>query len=327
MVFDTGAVSSPENSITAPLMGMGGAHAPDQPARAAAAVATAAPLLLVTLLLAGAAAWGLSRESAASAVGPGDWPPFLDASRWTMAASFGLLIVNVGLPVWALVESLRAPFSPTRMFYEFAPQIEGTLLIAALASTLAMVASFSHAARWRRGALVTALASFLIGGQLLAIGLIRIFNRRGLIWAYDGAALPVIAYLGRFGWLAVSAGRSTWSRPWRELREVASTDGAGVMETAAGVIWPLAWPTLVAGGLLVGALSFTEVPATVLLLPQNPQVLTPTLMTWVHSLDFDPMIEASLLMMAAVIGPAIIAVSLASVGLRAVRLPGEGRKG
>ena len=56
--------------------------------------------------------------------------------------------------------------------------------------------------------------------------------------------------------------------------------------------------------MLVGALSLTEVPATVLLFPQNPQVLTPTLMTWVHMARFDPMIEASLLLMLAVLGPA-----------------------
>jgi iron(III) transport system permease protein len=130
----------------------------------------------------------------------------------------------------------------------------------------------------------------------------------------------VIAYVGRFGWLAIAAGRGVWSRPWRELREVASIDGAGPLRTAVSVVWPLAWPTLVAGGLLVGALSLTEVPATVLLLPQNPQVLTPTLMTWVHMARFDPMIEASLLMMATVLVPALAALLLAAVGIKALRL-------
>ena len=41
-------------------------------------------------------------------------------------------------------------------------------------------------------------------------------------------------------------------------------------------------------GRTMGALSLTEVPATVLLSPQNPQVLTPMLMTWVHSAHYDP---------------------------------------
>jgi iron(III) transport system permease protein len=154
---------------------------------------------------------------------------------------------------------------------------------------------------------------------LLAIGLIRIFNRPGLSWAYDNSVVPVIAYVGRFGWLALAAGRGTWSRPWREIREVAAVDGSGTLRTTLSIIWPIAWPTLLAGGLLVGALSMTEVPATVLLMPQNPQVLTPTLMTWVHMARFDPMIEASLLMMAGVLLPSVAAVVLTGVGLRIVR--------
>ena len=84
-------------------------------------------------------------------------------------------------------------------------------------------------------------------------------------------------------------------------------------------VWPLAWPVLLAGGLLVGALSLTEVPATVLLMPQHPQVLTPTLMTWVHMVRYDAMIEASLLMMGAVLVPAVAAVLLTSFGLRVTR--------
>jgi ABC-type Fe3+ transport system permease subunit len=164
-----------------------------------------------------------------------------------------------------------------------------------------------------------AIASFLVGGQLLAIALIRIYNRPYLAWAYNMSVVPVVAYVGRFGWLAIGAGRSTWSRPWKELRDVASVDGVGTLRTTIYVILPLAWPVLLAGGLMVGALSLTEVPATVLIMPQNPQVLTPTLMTWVHMSRFDPMIEASLLMMGTVLLPAVAAVVLTGIGLRAVR--------
>ena len=104
---------------------------------------------------------------------------------------------------------------------------------------------------------------------------------------------------------------------------MASVDGAGPFRTALGVVWPLAWPTLLAGGLLVGALSMTEVPATVLIFPQNPQVLTPQLMTWVHMAHFDPMIEASLLMMSVVLLPALAAVGLVGLGLALARRMGR----
>jgi ABC-type Fe3+ transport system permease subunit len=319
MVFDTGSVSSVTNSIAAPGYLGAGLASPDQPARAAAAVATATPLLIVTVLLAIVAAWGAKKAGAAEALSVGDWPPVLDVSRWTIALTIALLALNIGVPVYALIHSLAFGLSPQRMAQEFGPQLRGALFVACEATMVALIVSFFSAARWVPGSLAVAGASFLVGGQLLAIGLIRIYNRRWLDWAYDTSVVTVIAYMGRFGWLAVAAGLGTWSRPWRELREMASVDGASTLRMAFSVVWPLAWPMLLAGGLLVGALSLTEVPATVLLMPQNPQVLTPTLMTWVHMARYDPMIEASLLMMGTVLIPAVAAVLLTSAGLRVLR--------
>jgi ABC-type Fe3+ transport system permease subunit len=325
MVFDTGALSSADNLIAAPgYIGMG-RTSPDQAGRAAAAVATATPLLVVTVLLACLAAWGASRGGAADALATGEWPPLLDASRWPVLATIVLLLLNIGVPVWALAHSLKGNVSLYRILNEFGPQVSGAMVVAVMAATVAIVAAMFFAARWVRGVLAIAGASFLVGGQLLAIALIRIYNRPGLFWAYNGAVVPVIAYVGRFGWLAVAAARGTWSRPWVELRDMASVDGAGRLRTASGVVWPLAWPTLLAGGLIVGALSLTEVPATVLLMPQNPQVLTPTLMTWVHMVRYDAMIEASLLMMGSVLLPAVAAVLLATAGLRVLRSAGAAR--
>ncbi len=319
MVFDTGAVSSPDNSIAGVIPGGAGMKSPDQPARAAAAVATATPLLAVTVLLAIIAAWGARSASAVDSLNVGDWPPVLDASLATVVLTIFLVLFNIGIPVTALIRSLRVPFSPTMMLKEFGPQVQGAMIVASEAAIVALIAAVSAGGRWVTGLLAIAGTSFLVGGQLLAIALIRMFNRPGLAWAYDISVVPVIAYVGRFGWLAIAAGRGTWSRPWRELREVAAVDGCSALRTTLSIIWPIAWPTLLAGGLLVGALSLTEVPATVLLMPQNPQVLTPTLMTWVHMARFDPMIEASLLMMAGVLLPSVAAVVLTGIGLRVVR--------
>jgi ABC-type Fe3+ transport system permease subunit len=320
MVFDTGAISSPTNLIAGPVVqGSGANEAHGQAERAAAAVATAFPLLLLTILLAGVVAWAASRSSAAETITIGQWPRVLDASKWTIALTLMLLILNVALPVFCLVMALQTPRSPWEIWLEFEPQITGAVIVAGISAILAGIAGFSAAGHWTRGLLVLAGASFLLGGQLLAIADIRIYNRPGLVWAYDNFPVPVFAYVGRFGWLALAASIGTWTRPWRELRDMASIDGANTWQTAFRVVWPLAWPTLLAGGLLVGALSMTEVPATVLIFPQNPQVLTPQLMTWVHMAQYDPMIEASLLMMSAVLIPALLAVGLAHLGVKLTR--------
>jgi ABC-type Fe3+ transport system permease subunit len=320
MVFDTGSISSADNSIAGPMVSGQGLQSSGQAARAAAAVATAAPMLLVAIALAVLAAWGARQVSAAESLEVGRWPRILDAPRWASITTLLLLILNVAVPVASLMASLRVAPDPIKMAQEFGPQISGAIFVAVIAALVATLAAFSSAGRWTRGLLTLTGASFLIGGQLLAIALIRLFNRPGLsFWAYDTAVLTIIAYVGRFGWIAFSTGRGTWSQPWRELREMAAVDGAGTLRVAVSVVWPLAWPTLLAGGVLVGALSLTEVPATVLLMPQNPQVLTPTMMTWVHAQRSDPMIEASLVMMAVVLVPALAAIALTAIGLRLTR--------
>jgi ABC-type Fe3+ transport system permease subunit len=322
MVFDTGAVSSVTNPIAGPVIQGSGKEAHGQAARAAAAVATAFPLLLVTIVMAVIVVWAALRTTAADAIAVGPWPRVLDASWASIALTILFVLLNIAVPVWSLIKSLHDHRSPLEVWNEFAPQVSGAMIVAGIAGSVAAFAAFSSAGRWTRGLMVLTGASFLIGGQLLAIADIRIYNRPGLTWAYDYFPVPVIAYVGRFGWLALAASRGTWSRPWRELRDMASMDGASSFRTALSVVWPLAWPTLIAGGLLVGALSMTEVPATVLIFPEHPQVLTPHLMTWVHMAHYDSMIEASLLMMAVVLLPALAAVGLIAAGRRVVRKSG-----
>ena len=326
MVFDTGSVSSATNAITATGLGGAGAQelrlSPDQAARAAASVATALPLVVCTALLATAAVGAAGRSASGDAVTTGAWPSVLDAPAWAVAVTLTLVALNVGLPVWALVGSLHVPFSPGHMLAAFAPEVGGALTLAAASTAVAVVVALSSAGRWTPGLLAVAAGGFLVGGQLLAIATIRLYNRKLLgldRWAYDNWPVPVAAYVGRFGWLAVAAGRGTWTRPWRDLRAMASLDGAGPVATAWRVVWPLAWPTLLAGAVLVGALSLTEVPTTVLLFPLHPPTLTPRLMTWLHMARFDSMIEASLLMMLAVLVPAVVVVALARLGWRAAR--------
>jgi ABC-type Fe3+ transport system permease subunit len=319
MVFDTGAFSSSGNPINAPVAQGAGAKAPDQPERAAAAVATALPLVAVTFLLALTLGWSATASAAAETIAIGRWPRALDTSRWTILLACVLLLINVGVPVAALLYSLHVRLSPMHIWEEFRPEVAGALIVASIAAAAAALVAFSAAGRWTRGLLLLTGSSFLIGGQFLAIAEIRIYNRPGFTWVYNSFPAPVFAYLGRFGWLALVAARGAFSRPWREIREMASLDGAGVAQISRNIIWPLAWPLLLAAGLMVGALSITEVPATVLLFPQHPQVLTPLLMTWVHTARYDPMIEASLLMMAVVLIPALAAILLTQLGLKLTR--------
>jgi iron(III) transport system permease protein len=333
MVFETGAFSSPGNPITQTFgpVGARGERVEElvgvtgQAARAAAALATSLPLLATMALLALIAYLAARGLSVTEAVQVGPWPRALNTRGWIVALAWIVLAVTVVIPIIAMFLSLKRRLSPGAVFNEFAPQAMGSILIAGTTGIVAMFIALSGALRRRPLAIVMGGLTFLIGGQMLAIALIRLYNRPSLNWIYNGLPIIVMAFVGRFGWMALLAAGLSWSRPWRELRDLSSVDGATPAQTAWHVIWPLAWPILGASAMLVMILSLTEVPATVLISPQRPQPLIPMLMTWVHMLRYDAMIEGSLLLCGIVVVLAIAALFLTVTGSRAVRLIGGRR--
>ena len=74
--------------------------------------------------------------------------------------------------------------------------------------------------------------------------------------------------------------------------------------------------------MLVAVLSLTEVPATVLISPLRPQPLVPMLMTWVHMLRYDDMLEGSLMLMSIVLVLGVAAAGLVALFVRVTRRGG-----
>ncbi|CAN5404523.1 hypothetical protein BH09PLA1_BH09PLA1_01170 [soil metagenome] len=320
MVFETGAFSSPDNPITQQLIGsssMPGLQ--DQRARAAAAVAVSVPMLIAIALLAMIAGIGARKLSAADAIESGTWPRSLDTRFFVVLAAWLIVLIAIATPLVALALSLKRKFNPPLILAEFGPQIGGSILIASLTGALVIALALAAAVRRNRVIAIVALTSFLLGGQLVAIALIRLYNHPSTVWLYQSALPVMMAYVARFGWIVLFAAGATFSAPWRSVRDLAAVDGASSFAAARYVVWPLAWPLLGASALFVTALSLSEVPATVLLAPQRPQMLVPLLMTWVHMLRYDPMIEASLLTAGMVVAIGLIAVLLGGIEIRTRR--------
>jgi sugar lactone lactonase YvrE/ABC-type maltose transport system permease subunit len=304
-VFETGEPGWTTGAISAVQSGQPFSLEPGEQRRnAAAALVTAMPLLGVIAILSFCALrWG--RGEAGDAVDVGPKPAVLAPGWIAIGLALGVIGVALVLPMATMVGSIRRAFDVGRVWRTFSPPVLGTLSIALAAAGVAAIVAACGLVRRFTWPGAVGLLTFLIGGQLLAIALIRLYNhpafeRGGLGWVYNGPGVVVMAYVARFGWLAIWATRSTWDTRWRTLREMAAVDGAGPMTAARRVVWPIAWPLVAACGVLVMLLSMTEVPATVLLNPLRPSVFVPQLMTWVHTLRNDDMLEGSLLLAAIV---------------------------
>ena len=323
MVFETGLYSSPSNPITAPLDGGEAPLFVEQHARAAAAIATAFPLLVAIGVFGAVTLRGARHLSAAEELDVDAWPRALEPGWFTFVLAYLALAATLITPAAAMVLSLSPQRSHSlgRVLSQFGPQVSGSVVLASAAAVLALVVAFAASVRGGAAwALAASLVTFLAGGQLLAIALIRLYNRPALEWVYDSPAPAVMAYFGRFGWLALLAAAATRRpRPWQGVRDLAGVDGAGDFATARHVVWPLAWPVLGAAAVLVGVLALTEVPATVLISPLSPRPLVPMLMTWVHMLRYDDMLEGSPLLMGIVLVLALVVAGLVRFGFRLAR--------
>jgi ABC-type Fe3+ transport system permease subunit len=212
-----------------------------------------------------------------------------------------VILVALGVPLVSLVLSLRDRSGLVEVVRAFGPQLGGTLLVAGATFLGSVGLAFLATVVRPNWALVAGVVTFLSGGLVLAIALIRTYNHPWSAWVYDTAAIAWLAYMARYGFLGLFAGLTTFLPAATGLRELAKADGAGAWEIAWRVVWPVSWPGMLAAALGAALLCMGEVPATVLLSPQRPPLLTPLLMTWVHMQRYDPMIQASLLLAATVV--------------------------
>ena len=302
--------------------------------RAAAAAGAGAPVVVGLAALAGVA--GLWFRGSINADHEASDPKRRGSPAFRLGRGGAATLLGVApalllalVPLAALVRTAGS-LDLASMRDEFAPQLRAGLTLAAIAAcACALLALLATVAR-PRGAVWFAVAAFLAGGQLVALGLLRLLNApllpqpigplQDVLYeaAYDrplGYAWPAAAL---FAWLPLSAAAATWTGATLALRRQAAADGANGLQTAAYVVWPLAWPGLLTATAAAFALSLAETPAAVLTYPDS---IVNTMMSNVHTLAYAPMARA------AVLGAFVCGGVAAVAGLGWWAAEGRGEKG
>jgi ABC-type Fe3+ transport system permease subunit len=328
-VFESGIGSGDRPANVAGVVAGAGRDMDNQARRAGVALATSLPMILLAAGLTGAALVILRRSCFAESLEAGGFPQCVAAGWLPKLATALLCVLTVAIPVAAMALSI-SPYRwetdsaghgiVTRAWLWAGNDVLGSLFYGVLAGGATLVLALLAAVRLRPMLLLMALAAFLIGGEILAIADIRLFNREGDFWQaiYNGPAIMVITCVGRFGWIGLVAGFATTGGAWRSLRDTAAVDGAGTWQTMRRVVWPLAWPVLLGSAVLVMILTMTEVSAAVLVSPLRPTMLVPRLMGWVHMLRYDDMLEGTLLLAGLAAALGAVAVGLIWLGRRLV---------
>jgi len=312
MVFETGRFSDANNPITLLQGGVssGAGMAHDQSVRIARAIGAATPALICTVGLLWIARRLLQKQRDA----------FVESSPparlvWRGQTTLALVIVTISLamPVCGLVASLPRGWHGVQIVNDLAPQLRTSFALAFAVGCICFALAFAATVVAQRWVLTLAIISFLVGGQFIAIALLRLFDYdpawmgdfSPLRLVLDTDAAVVMAHVARFAWIPLVAGMSTHGGAYRNLREQAAVEGATAWQTAIYIITPRAGPLLLAAAVCCGTLSITETPAATLLTPDS---IVPMMMTWVHRQQYGPMIELSLVV--------VVLVAIASIAIQ-----------
>ena len=282
-----------------------------QQARIAAAGLVGLPVVVLVGALAMVARWALAPRSVAMGLGE------VRGRRTGIWQAALALLVTAVLPIAAMRLAMAHPADWRSAAGAIWPQLAGSLLISGIVAAICLLLGIAASVLRLRIVFWLSVACFLIGGQLLALGAIQMFNQPWLDVLYDTPASVILVHVAMFVWISLLAARVTWHDSWRDLRLASRSDGASGWQQVTCVLLPGSWQWHAAAAAVVMSLSLGEISAVMLLQPQRPQMLMPMLMTWVHMLRYDAMIEGTLLL-------ATVIFAMAMLGFVLVRIVGAG---
>jgi putative spermidine/putrescine transport system permease protein len=215
--------------------------------------------------------------SASASYGSRPWTFYVLAALFTLFVIFlygpmiAVLILSFQGPSAALVFPLRDPslmwfdelFNPRRVgdvVGAFSRSLPLALIVMVLTVFIAVTAGFAFRRRFPGSGLIfyTAIASLIVPGLVLSIGILVTFRYLGFSASWYGSALGAhLSWAVPFGLLIMFA---VLGRLNPSYEEAAYDLGASKWQTVKGVVLPIVFPGIIAVALFGFTLSYDEFP-------------------------------------------------------------------
>jgi ABC-type Fe3+ transport system permease subunit/DNA-binding beta-propeller fold protein YncE len=203
-------------------------------------------------------------------------------ARWHWAGgvtALALVGFSLGVPVWQLS-------SNPKTWREFLPAFAAghlavyhSILFSIVPATIVVAIALLT---WRIRLDWALWLPFFMPGVLLGIGLIWVFNRRGLSAIYQSAAIVFLSYVIRYAGL----GWNTVARAIRSgdpsLLAMARVEGATAWQSIRHVLWPQTSAQLGAAWYLTYLLCLWDVETLVLIVPPGGETLSLRIFNLLH---------------------------------------------
>jgi putative spermidine/putrescine transport system permease protein len=215
--------------------------------------------------------------AASTSYGPRPWTFYVLAALFTLFVIFlygpmiAVLVLSFQGPSAALVFPLRDPslmwfdelFNPRRVgdvMGAFSRSLPLALLVMVLTVLISVTAGFAFRRRFAGSGLIfyTAIASLIVPGLVLSIGILVTFRYLGLSAGWYGSALGAhLSWALPFGLLIMFA---VLGRLNPSYEEAAYDLGATKWQTVRAVVIPIVFPGMIAVALFGFTLSYDEFP-------------------------------------------------------------------
>jgi iron(III) transport system permease protein len=248
-----------------------------------AATALAVPLLVVTVIVAIAIKLIIGERfiSVRRSIHPA---PAMVLGRWRVLAFGGtilVLAVSVVLPLMALAYEAGNVNRVTSTLEGSGDAIINSLYLAAIAATLIVALAIllgywrgRSRTRWRGVFDLFLLVIFAVPSTVLAVGLIGLWNRPGLLGEiYTTQAIIIIAYVARFVTVAALILAASVRQIPESFEEAAEVAGASWPRTFAQIVFPNMRPSIVAAWLVSFIFAVGELGTTILVAPPGESTL------------------------------------------------------
>jgi len=292
---------------------------------AAAPVARAAWPVMLIAVLAAIALTHASQGWTPTAVSMKTAPMGSRAWGWTVLVL--LLAVSWVMPIVLLAANVTT-LQPYRQFLVLhVDDLMWSLLTACAAALMACLMALGGLPRAQSAGLVrralpaivraTIFLAMFLPASLLAVSLLKLLGLSDSSAALRQSWLPVSAgQASRFAGLALILLLLTQYPDRRQLTEMASLDGASPLRTWWHVHLPRTWPVLVGTFLLATMFSFTELPATMVLLPAGLPNFAQRVLNQMHYARDQQVIASCLVLVSLFLVLAGVVVLLRKTGVR-----------
>ncbi|HUD47783.1 MAG TPA: 6-bladed beta-propeller [Candidatus Baltobacteraceae bacterium] len=234
-------------------------------------------------------------------------------ARWYWAGgatSLALAGFSLGVPLWQLAGNPKTwrEFLPAFAAGHFA--IFHSLLFSGVSATIVVAAALLT---WRIRLDSVLWLPFFMPGVLLGIGLIWLFNRRGLSAIYQSAAIVLLAYAIRYaglGWNAVARAIRSGDP---NLAAMARLEGATAWQTLRHIHWPQTSAQLSAAWYVTYLLCLWDVETLVLIVPPGGESLSLRIFNLLHYGHNSQVNALCLLLLALALLPLLAAAAFQSI--------------